>query len=256
MSNLKFDGWPWKTIRPLFCTTSIFVHPFKLIGEFKLELQSRNTQFGAKLAFLCSVWPWNLMHDLEKQWGTSSILRQALCIISKPSVDSNWSYNTEIRSLGQNWRFFVPCGLEIWQMTLKYNRATLLLYFKLCTSFRSHWWIQTGVTIRKCPIWVKKMMIVLDLWPRNLTIDIENNRIPLSWPYVNSNCNLVRNRLNWVLTSVNLTFDLFFTLNFCMDIMIVNGKGYCKFHDDTMTGTLSRWYDGRTGRQTDGKKCS
>ena len=104
--TLKFGGWPWKTIKPPFCTTSIFVHPFKLIGEFKLELQFRNTQFGAKLAFLCSVWPWNLMRDLEKQWGTSSILRQALCIISKPSVDSNWSYNTEIRSLGQNWRSF------------------------------------------------------------------------------------------------------------------------------------------------------
>ena len=32
-------------------------------------------------------------------------------------------------------------------MTLKNNRAPLLCYLKLCASFRSHWWIQTGVTV-------------------------------------------------------------------------------------------------------------
>ena len=35
------------------------------------------------------------------------------------------------------------------------NRAPLLCYFKLFASFRSHWWIQTGVTVRKRLIWVK-----------------------------------------------------------------------------------------------------
>ena len=38
---------------------------------------------------------------------------------------------------------------------LKNNRAPLLRYFKLCASFRTHWWIQIGVTVRKHPIWVK-----------------------------------------------------------------------------------------------------
>ena len=51
--------------------------------------------------------------------------------------------------------FFAPCDLEIWQMTLKNNRAPLLCSFKLCASFHSHWWIQTGVTVRKRSIWVK-----------------------------------------------------------------------------------------------------
>ena len=37
----------------------------------------------------------------------------------------------------------------------KNNRALLLCYFKLFASFRSHWWIQTGVTVRKRLIWVK-----------------------------------------------------------------------------------------------------
>ena len=67
--------------------------------------------------------------------------------------------------------FFVQCDLEIWQMTLKNNRAPLLCYFNLCASFRSHWWIQTGVTVWKRPIWVKidnffsRVTLKFDGWP-------------------------------------------------------------------------------------------
>ena len=49
--------------------------------------------------------------------------------------------------LDSNRRFFSLCDLEIWWMTPKNNRASLLCYFKLFASFRSHWWIQT--TVRK-----------------------------------------------------------------------------------------------------------
>ena len=80
---------------------------------------------------------------------------QALCIISYPLVNSNWSYSPETPNLGQIRRFLEPCDLEIWQMTLKNNRAPLLCYFKLCAAFRTHWWIQTSVTVRKRPICVK-----------------------------------------------------------------------------------------------------
>ena len=51
-------------------------------------------------------------------------------------------------------------------MTLKNNRAPLLCYFKLCASFRSHWWIQTGVTVRKRLSWVvTSVTLTFDLWP-------------------------------------------------------------------------------------------
>ena len=80
--TLEFNGWHWKTIGHLFYTTLSFVYHFKAIGEFKLELQSGNAQFRSKLAVFCSVWPWNLTDDLEKQWSTSSMLLQALCSIS------------------------------------------------------------------------------------------------------------------------------------------------------------------------------
>ena len=70
-----------------------------------------------------------------------------------------------------NHRFFSPCDLEIWWMTLKNNRAPLLCYFKLCAAFRTHWWIQAGVTVRKRPIWVKiddffsRVTLQFDVWP-------------------------------------------------------------------------------------------
>ena len=65
--TLKFDVWPWKTIGHLYYATSSSMHHFVAIGEFKLELQSGNAQFGSKSMIFLAVWPWNLMDDLEKQ---------------------------------------------------------------------------------------------------------------------------------------------------------------------------------------------
>ena len=93
--TLKFDGWAHKTIGHLFYTTSSFVYHFNSISVFKLELQSGNTQFGSKLAIYCPMWPQNLMDDLRKTIGTSPMLLQALCLISKPSVNSNLNHSPE-----------------------------------------------------------------------------------------------------------------------------------------------------------------
>ena len=151
--TLKFDGWPWKTIGRLFYVASSFVHHFTAISEFKLELQSGNAQSGSNSTIFKAVRPRNLTDDLAKQKGTSSMLLQALCIISYPLVNSNLSYSLETLNSGQKRRLFEPCDLEILQMTLKNKRASLLCYFKLCVLFRTHWRI--GVTVRKRPIWVK-----------------------------------------------------------------------------------------------------
>ena len=61
--TLKFNGWPQKTIGHLFKTTWSFVHHFKTIGEFKLELQSGNAQFGSKSAIFfvsCDLEIWRI----------------------------------------------------------------------------------------------------------------------------------------------------------------------------------------------------
>ena len=115
--TLKFDGWPWKTIGLLSFAVSSFVQHFIAIGEFKLELQSRNDQFGSNSTIFRAVWPWKLTYDLEKQKGTSIMLLQVYA------------------------------------------------------SFRSHRWIQAGVTVRKRPIWVKiddffsRVTLQFDVWP-------------------------------------------------------------------------------------------
>ena len=106
------------------------------------------------------------------------MLLQALCSISYPLVNSNWSYSPETPNLGQIRRFLEPGDLEIWRMTLKNNRAPLLCYFKLCAAFHSHWWIQTGVTVRKRPIWVK-FCDFSAVWPWLWRMTLKNNRAPL-----------------------------------------------------------------------------
>ena len=204
--TLTFDGWPWKVLGHLYFAISIFAHRFISIGQFKLELQSGNDKFGSKSAIFCPSWPSNLMDDPEKQWGNFSMVFHAVCIILYPSVTSNWSYSLQTPNLGQNRRYFVPCGLEIWPMTLKNNRAPLLCDIKLCISSHCHMWVQTGVTVQK--------------------------------------------RLNWVLTSVTLTF---LTLTVCTDITFVNGNNSWKFHDDTITGTLWKRCNRHWDRRTDGR---
>ena len=139
--TLQFDRWHLKTIWHLFYATSSFVQHFVPIGEFKLELQSGNAQSGSNSTIFRAVWPWNLTDPLEKQYGTSSMLLQALCSISYPLVNLNWSYSPETPNLGQIRRFLELCDLEIWRIPLKNNMAPLLCYFKLCAAFRTHWWI-------------------------------------------------------------------------------------------------------------------
>ena len=96
-----------------------------------------------------------------------------MCIISRPSTNSNWSYNPGTLKSGQNWQFFVPCDIKILGMTLKNNRTPLLCHFKLCASFHSHQSIQTRVTVRKHEIRVKigDFFCAARLW--NLTDDLE-----------------------------------------------------------------------------------
>ena len=104
------------------------------------------------------------------------MLHQASCIVSKLLVNTICSYSLETPNSGQNQLFFFLCDLEIWRMTLKNNRAPLLCYFKLCASFHNHWWIQTGVTVRKHSNLAKigEFFVLFDLEIWRMTL--QNNR--------------------------------------------------------------------------------
>ena len=148
-------------------------------------------------------------------------------------------------------------------MTLKNNGASLLCYFKLCAWFRSHWWIQTGVTLRKRPIWVKIDDFVwlcdLEIWRMTL----KHNRAPLL-----SNIKLcapfrhhmwiqtgvtVRKQLSWVLTSVTLTVDLWpwpFAWTSLLSLVITpENFMMIRWWEHSQKGVTNR----RTDRQTDGR---
>ena len=105
-------------------------------------------------------------------------------------------------------------------MTLKNNKVPLLSNIKLCASFHSHMWIQTGVTVRK--------------------------------------------RLNGVMTSVTLTFDLWpwpfaWTSLLSMVITLENFRmirweeHYQKGVTDGQRDRGTSLTDGRTDRQMDGQ---
>ena len=59
------------------------------------------------------------------------------------------------------------------------HRAPVLCLFKLCTSFHSHPWIQTRVTVRKCSIQVKisDLTLKLDGWPSKSTVHLFNGTL-------------------------------------------------------------------------------
>ena len=102
--------------------------------QTRVTVQQRSIRVKITWEF-CPVWPWNLMNDLKKQKGTSSILCQALHIISKPSVNSNCSYSLETLNSGQNWWYFLPL------VTLKFYRCpwkTIGHLFYAASSFVHH----------------------------------------------------------------------------------------------------------------------
>ena len=157
-------------------------------------------------------------------------------------MNSNWNYSPETPNLGQIRRFLEPCDLEIWRMTFKNNRAPLLCYFKLCAAFHSHWWIQTGVTVRKRQSGSNSAILApcdLEIWRMTL----KNNRAPL---LSNIKLYVSFHHHMWIQTGVTVRKRKFgswplwpwpLTLTFCMDLTLVQCDNSWKFHDDTMMGT-------------------
>ena len=103
-------------------SSSSFVHHFTAIGEFKLELQSGNSQLWSNSTIFLAVWPWNLTDDLQKQYGTSPKQHQALCITSSSYVNSNWSYSLETAKLGYD--FY---DLDLWPWTFAWTSLLSLV---------------------------------------------------------------------------------------------------------------------------------
>ena len=92
--------------------------------------------FSARVTVKFDGWPCKTKGHLF--YATSSFVHYFV-----PIGEFKLELQSETLNSGQNRPFFELCDLEILRMTLKNNRAPLLCYFKLCASFRTHWWIQT-----------------------------------------------------------------------------------------------------------------
>ena len=162
--------------------------------------------------------------DFEIWWMTSKIDRAPLLYYIKlfASFQSHRWIQTGVTVQKRSIRvkigdYFCP----VWPWNLEndlQNITASLLYMKLCASFQSHLWIQIRVTIRKHSIRIKISIFLssvtykFDGWPW------KNNRAPIQCYFTlcaSFQSHLwiqtwvtVRKRLNCVLTSVTLTFDL------------------------------------------------
>ena len=117
---------------------------------------------------------------LENNRNTSFILHQALCIIPKPWVNSNWSYSPEALNLGQNRQFLSRVTLKFYGCPWKTIGHIFYSVLKLCASFHSHHGIQTGVTVWKRPMWVK-----IDVFLSRVTLKFDR------WPWKNKRSHLL-----------------------------------------------------------------
>ena len=222
----------------------------------KCSIRVKIGDFLSRVNLKFDGWPWKIIRHLF--YTTLSFVQHFKAIgVFKLELQS------ETLNPGQNWQFFVLDDFENWLMTLKNNRAPVLYYIKLCTSFHSQWLVQTGVRVRKRPIWVKINNFFqpcdLEIWRMTL----KNNRVPLL-----SNIKLcasfhhhmwiqtgvtVGTRLNGIMTSVTLTFDLWpwsLAWTSCLS-MVITPENFrmIQWQEHCQKGMT----DGQTDRQTDGQ---
>ena len=160
-------------------------------------------------------------------------------------MHSNWSYTPEAFNSGQKSSFVWSCDLEIWRMAWKNNREYLLCHFKICVSFRSDLWFETGVTIRKLAICVKIVdsaacvTLIFERWPWKTvghffytTSSFVNHLVVFSElkPELQSGNKQIGAK--FILTSITLAFD-FWPWPFAWILRL----------SMAITHKISRWYD-------------
>ena len=131
----------------------------------KRSIQVEIVIFLSRVTLKFDRWPWKTIGHLS--YAASSFVYYFIAIgvfkLELQSGNAQFGPKSVI--------FCPPSVLKIWGMTLKNYRASLLCCFNLCVSFHSHWWIQTGFTVWKPPIWViinrvfSRVTLKFDAWP-------------------------------------------------------------------------------------------
>ena len=170
--TLPFDIWHWKTIGHLFYATSSFMHHFKAIGEFKLELQSGNAQFGSistiffsRVTLQFDIWPWKTIGHLF--YSTSSFVHNFVAI---------GEFKLELQSGNDRFRSNSTIFRAVWPWNLTDDLKTIGHLFNATSSFVHHFVavgefkfeLQSGNAQSG-----SNSTIFRAVWPWNLTDDLE-----------------------------------------------------------------------------------
>ena len=125
------------------------------------KLDSNRRLFSLCNFFLISFF----MDDLEKQWGNSFILYQALCIISNSWVNSKLSHSPETLISGQKLRFlsFMTLRFDGWPWK---PREHILHYFIAIGEFKLELQSENDR-------FGSKLALFCPVWSWNLTDDLE-----------------------------------------------------------------------------------
>ena len=108
----------------------------------------QNGRILSRVTLKFDEWPWKTIGHLF--YVASSFVHHSIAI-SEFKLDLQ-SGNAQF---GSKSMFLSHVTFKSNRWPWKTNRSPPLHYIKLCTSFQSHGWIQTGVTVRKRSIWIK-----------------------------------------------------------------------------------------------------
>ena len=251
-----------KTIGHLSYATSSSVYHFTAIGQFKLELQSGNAQFGSKSTNFLSCSNLKFESNLKKH-SAPHLCYFKLCA----SFQSHLWVQIGVRKrpiwvkIG-DFSIHVTLKIDAWPWKAIGN----VFFVSLC--FMHHFIVIDEFKLKLQPgnaqfrsqsvIFLSRMTLKFDGWHRKT---IEH----LSYATASFVHHFVAMRESKLeLQSGKICFDLYdldiwpLTLTFCIGITFVNAYHSGKCHDDTMTGTLwIQWQEhcekGIADRQTDGR---
>ena len=115
------------------------------VTDWKRSIHVKICDFLSCVTLKFDIWPWKTIGHFF--YAISSFVHHVIAI------------NESKLELQFGSKSAIFCPVWPWNLTddtKKTIRHIIHATSKLCVSFHSHWWIQTGVTVWKCPIWVKK----------------------------------------------------------------------------------------------------
>ena len=151
--TLKFDGWPPKMEGDLFNAHGSYIIQCIYIRKFKYQYRPQivhlgsNRQFSASGTLTFDEWTWKKTNGTFKFHGWPWKQKASLLCHFNLCASSVGICEVKLEFQPTNDQFInvaTPVTFKMYGCP----RQTIC-HFKFCALFRSHLWVQTGVTVRK-----------------------------------------------------------------------------------------------------------